>query len=59
LRDGGGAGGRRRRRKQNKTRGVSQCSLAIYIKKDLKAREDFFGNSNISSCKNIIFKKIL
>jgi len=59
LRDGGGAGGRRRRRrrKQNKTRGVSQCSLAIYIKKYLKAKEECFGNSNISPCKNIIFKK--
>jgi hypothetical protein len=37
------------------TRGVSHCGLAIYIKNDLKAKED--GNSNISQCKNIIFKK--
>jgi hypothetical protein len=36
--------------------GVSHSGLAIYIKKDLKAKEEF-GNSNISSCKNIILKK--
>jgi hypothetical protein len=31
---------------------VSHCGLAIYIKKYLKAKEEF-----ISPCKNIIFKK--
>jgi len=36
-------------------RGVSHCGLAIYIKKYLKAKENY-GNSNISPCKNIIFK---
>jgi hypothetical protein len=35
----------------NKTRGVSHCDLAIYIKKYLNA------NSNISPSKNVIFKK--
>jgi hypothetical protein len=39
-----------------KTRGVSHCGLAIYILKDLKAKK-IYGNSNISPCKNIIFKK--
>jgi hypothetical protein len=37
---------------------VSHCGLADYIKKDLKAKENY-RNSNISSCKNIIFKKSL
>jgi hypothetical protein len=37
----------------------SHCGLAIYIKKYLKAKEEFYGNSNISPCKNIlIFIKI-
>ncbi len=36
--------------------GVSQCGLAIYIKKYLKVKENF-GTSNISPCTNIIFKK--
>jgi hypothetical protein len=40
-----------------KTRGVSHCGLAIYIKKYLKAKKENYGNSNISPCKNIIFKK--
>jgi hypothetical protein len=39
-------------------KGVSHCGLAIYIKKYLKAKEQLW-NSNISACKNIIFKKIL
>jgi hypothetical protein len=42
--------------------GVSLCGLAMYIiKRDLKATQDLYGNSNISPCKNIylIFKKIL
>jgi hypothetical protein len=48
------------KQKQNKkTRGVSHCGLAIYIKKYLKAKEEYYENSNISPCKNIIFKKIL
>jgi hypothetical protein len=41
-----------------KTRGVSHCGLAIYIKKYLQAKEELW-NSNISQCKNIVFKKIL
>jgi hypothetical protein len=40
------------------TRGVSHCGLAISRRKYLKAKEEY-GNSNISPCKNIIFKKIL
>jgi hypothetical protein len=40
----------------NKTRGVSQCGLAIYINKYLKAKEELW-KLNISPCKNIIFKK--
>jgi len=42
-----------------KTRGVSHGGLAIYIKKYLKAKKRNYGNSNISPCKNNIFKKIL
>jgi hypothetical protein len=38
------------------TRGVSHCGLAIYIKSILKQKKNY-GNSNISSCKNIVFKK--
>jgi hypothetical protein len=34
---------------------VSQCDLAVYITNYLKAKEEL-GNSNISPCKNIIFK---
>jgi len=34
---------------------VSHCGLAIYIKKYLLAKEEY-GNSNISPCKNMIFK---
>jgi hypothetical protein len=36
-----------------KTMGVSHCRLAISIKRQKKN----YGNSNISPCKNIIFKK--
>jgi hypothetical protein len=39
-----------------KTRGVTHCGLAIYIKSYLKAKEEY-SHSNISPCKNIIFKK--
>jgi hypothetical protein len=39
-----------------KQRDVSHCGLAIYIKKHLNAKEELL-NSNISPCKNIIFKK--
>jgi hypothetical protein len=42
----------------NITRGVSHCGLAIYIKKYLKEEKNY-GNSNISSCKNIISKNPL
>jgi hypothetical protein len=41
------------------TRGVSHCGLAIYIKKYLKAKQELWKHSNISPCKNIIFKTIL
>jgi hypothetical protein len=37
--------------------GVSHSSLAIYIKKYLKAKEEYYGNSTISPCKDIIFQK--
>jgi hypothetical protein len=40
--------------KQTRTRGMSHCSLSIYIKKYPN-----YENSNISPCQNIIFKKIL
>jgi hypothetical protein len=32
---------------------MSHCDLAIYIKKYLKAKEEYYGNSNISRCKSI------
>jgi hypothetical protein len=35
---------------------VSHCSLAIYIKKYLKAKKNY-GNSNISPCKDIDLQK--
>jgi hypothetical protein len=38
--------------------GVSHCGLAIYIKRVLRQKKNY-GNSNISPCKNIIFKKIV
>jgi len=41
------------------TRGVSNCSLAIYIKKGILREKKNYGNSNISPCKNIIFPKSL
>jgi hypothetical protein len=43
---------------KNITRGISHCGLAIYIKRYLMQKKKY-GNSNISPCKNIIFKKIL
>jgi hypothetical protein len=39
--------------------GVSHCGLAIYIKMYLKAKKRIMETQNISTCKNIIFKKIL
>jgi hypothetical protein len=45
------------RKKQRNKQGVCHilCGLAIYIiKKDLQAKEELYGNSNISPCKNII-----
>jgi hypothetical protein len=39
-----------------KNKGCVTCDLAIYMKKYLKAKKNY-GNSNISPCKNIIFKK--
>jgi hypothetical protein len=53
----------KRTRTEIKQGGVSQCGLAIYIKRYLiKAKlkwqtQDISKNSNISPCKNIIFKK--
>jgi hypothetical protein len=47
---------------KKRRRGVSQCGLvAIYIKKCIfmAKEEENYGNSIISPCKNIIFKKIL
>jgi hypothetical protein len=41
-----------------KIRGVSHCGLAIYTINIFKQLKNC-GNSNISSCKNIVFKKIL
>jgi hypothetical protein len=39
-----------------KTRGVSHCGLAIYIKKFLKAKEESW-KLKYFICKNITFKK--
>jgi hypothetical protein len=40
--------------------GCVNFGLAIYIKKSiLRQKKKNYGNSNISTCKNIIFKKIL
>jgi hypothetical protein len=38
------------------TRGVPHCGLAIYIQKYLKAKEEYYENSNISPCNHIISK---
>jgi hypothetical protein len=37
---------------------VSHCGLAVTLKYILRQKKNY-GNSNISPCKNIIFKKIL
>jgi hypothetical protein len=39
------------------TRGVSHCGLAIYIKKDLKAKRRIMDTQIFHHAKNIIFKK--
>jgi hypothetical protein len=39
------------------TRGVSQCGLAIFTLKSILRQKKNYGNSSISPCKNIIFKK--
>jgi hypothetical protein len=44
-------------RPKKKTRGVSHCRLAIYIKKYLKAKDEELRKLKFSPCKNIIFKK--
>jgi hypothetical protein len=49
----------RRLLKTKTIRGVSHWGLAIYIKKCILRQKKNYGNSNISPCKNIIFKKIL
>jgi hypothetical protein len=36
---------------------VSHCGLAIYTLKNVLRQKKNYGNSNISPCKNIIFKK--
>jgi hypothetical protein len=36
---------------------VSHYGFVIYMKKYLKVKEELWKNSNISPCKNIIFKK--
>jgi hypothetical protein len=36
---------------------VLHCGLAIYIEKKILRQKKKYGNSNISPCKNIIFKK--
>jgi hypothetical protein len=36
---------------------VSHHGLAIYMKKASEGKKKNYGNSNISPCKNIIFKK--
>jgi hypothetical protein len=42
----------------NTSRGVSHCGLAIYMGKSmLRQKKKNYGNSNISPCKNILFKK--
>jgi hypothetical protein len=46
-----------KKEKRKKKGCVSHCGLAIYIKKHLRAKEEYYENSNISPCKNIIFKK--
>jgi hypothetical protein len=45
---------RTKRCEKNKTRGPSQCGLAICIKKYQQKKN--YENSNISPCKNITFK---
>jgi len=43
---------------KSKTRGVSQCGIAIYIKKSILRQKKNYGNSNIFTMQNvIIFKK--
>jgi hypothetical protein len=39
------------------TRGVSDYGLAIYILKGILRQKKNYENSNISPCKNVIFKK--
>jgi hypothetical protein len=46
-----------KKKKKTKIMGVSHCDLAIYIKNILRQKKSY-GNSNISPCKNIIFKKL-
>ncbi len=44
--------------KQSQTRGVLHCGLPFTVKSILMQKKNY-ENSNISPCKNIIFKKIL
>jgi hypothetical protein len=41
------------------TRSATHCSLAIYIKKYLKAKEELWKLKYFTMQKNVIFKKIL
>jgi len=52
-------GGGEEEEEEKKRRGVSHCSLAIYIKIYLKAKEDFFGNSNYFTMQKYNLQKIL
>jgi hypothetical protein len=42
-----------------KTRGVPHCGLGPFTLKSILRQKKNYGNSNISACKNIIFKKTL
>jgi len=46
-------------KKPNKTRGVSHCALAIYIKKYLKAKEDLWKLKDFTMQKYNLQKTIL
>jgi hypothetical protein len=52
-------GGGEEEDEEKKTRGVSHGGPAIYIKKYLKAKEEFFGNSNYFTMQKYNLQKIL
>ncbi len=45
------------KKKQTKIRGVSHCGLGQVTLKHILRQKKNYGNSNISPCKNTIFKK--